>query len=247
MAAVFCASFRRRAMVWRSRDIFTRSSRAATGGGRGPRWQARHGERLRAWPDAAMTSPLVRRPSLPRAGNGSRGRPCFQSPSCAPPATAALRLCTGWHARPLRQPELPLRLGRDAAPAAPSSIAPRRAPTFTVLPAAADDRRQLARSGGRHFHRHLVGFKFDQRLVGLHRIAHLLEPLGDRRLGDRFAEGRNADFFRHLFLSLKLLLSPGLRRGTSCSSLRCLLISPVAVDAEAGRPDIAWPRIRCAR
>src|ERR1700748_1202283 len=34
MAAVFCASFRRRATVWRRRVIFTRSSRSCTG--RGP-------------------------------------------------------------------------------------------------------------------------------------------------------------------------------------------------------------------
>ena len=35
MAAVFCASFRRRAMVWRRRDIRTRSSRAASDGADG--------------------------------------------------------------------------------------------------------------------------------------------------------------------------------------------------------------------
>ena len=37
MAAVFCASFSRRAMVWRSRVIFTRSSRAASSAGDGAR------------------------------------------------------------------------------------------------------------------------------------------------------------------------------------------------------------------
>ena len=37
MAAVFWASFRRRAMAWRSRVIFTRSSRGSSGrGGSGP-------------------------------------------------------------------------------------------------------------------------------------------------------------------------------------------------------------------
>src|SRR5258708_5937511 len=35
IAAVFCTSFRRRAMVWRSRVIFTRSSRAASSAGGG--------------------------------------------------------------------------------------------------------------------------------------------------------------------------------------------------------------------
>ena len=37
IAAVFCASLRRRAMVWRSRVIFTRSSRAASFGTEGAR------------------------------------------------------------------------------------------------------------------------------------------------------------------------------------------------------------------
>ncbi len=37
MAAVFCASFRRRAMVWRSRVMCTRSSRAASSAGDGAR------------------------------------------------------------------------------------------------------------------------------------------------------------------------------------------------------------------
>ena len=37
MAAVFCASLRRRAMVWRSRVILTRSSRAASFGTEGAR------------------------------------------------------------------------------------------------------------------------------------------------------------------------------------------------------------------
>src|ERR1041384_7524027 len=37
IAAVFCTSFSRRAMVWRSRVIFTRSSRAASSAGDGAR------------------------------------------------------------------------------------------------------------------------------------------------------------------------------------------------------------------
>ena len=37
MAAVFCASLSRRAMVWRRRVIFTRSSRAASSAGTGER------------------------------------------------------------------------------------------------------------------------------------------------------------------------------------------------------------------
>src|ERR1043165_6936301 len=41
IAAVFCASLSRRAIVWRSRVIFTRSSRAASSAGGGGR--TRHG------------------------------------------------------------------------------------------------------------------------------------------------------------------------------------------------------------
>ena len=48
IAAVFCASFRRRAMVWRSRVIGTRSSRAASSAGDGARMVRRgNGGRLR--------------------------------------------------------------------------------------------------------------------------------------------------------------------------------------------------------
>src|SRR3954451_17025982 len=43
MAAVFCASFSRRAMVWRSRVIFTRSSRLASSAGERARAPAAEG------------------------------------------------------------------------------------------------------------------------------------------------------------------------------------------------------------
>ena len=71
MAAVFCASFRRRAMVWRSRVIFTRSSRAASSAGEGARTcTAAAGCATgvgcaAARSIAASMSPLVTRPSLP--------------------------------------------------------------------------------------------------------------------------------------------------------------------------------------
>jgi hypothetical protein len=71
IAAVFCASFRRRAMVWRSRVIFTRSSRDASSAGEGARtWMAAAGCETGVGADAARSiaaimSPLVTRPSLP--------------------------------------------------------------------------------------------------------------------------------------------------------------------------------------
>jgi hypothetical protein len=60
------------------------------------------------------------------------------------------------------------------------------------------DRRQHAGRRGRHFERHLLGLELDQRLVFADGLAFALEPLRDRRLGDRFAKRRNADFCGHV-------------------------------------------------
>ena len=73
MAAVFWASFRRRAMAWRRRVIFTRSSRSSSGrGGSGPDGAAAPpagaalNERFAVPASIAFcTSSLTRRPSLP--------------------------------------------------------------------------------------------------------------------------------------------------------------------------------------
>jgi hypothetical protein len=49
--------------------------------------------------------------------------------------------------------------------------------------------RDLAEHAGArriHFQGHLVGLKFDQRLVGFHRFAGFLEPAADRGLADGF-------------------------------------------------------------
>ena len=95
-----------------------------------------------------------------------------------------------------------LDLGRDAAAAAASSE-PSSAPIATVAPGSATI--SASDAGGRrvHFQRHLFGFQFDQRFVGLHRVAALLEPLADGRLGDRFAKGRNANFCAHAIAPLE--------------------------------------------
>ncbi len=66
MAALFWASFSRRAMVWRRRVIFTRSSRScdlARGAERGGGRSAAGGLK-----SACRASPLVMRPSLPLPG-----------------------------------------------------------------------------------------------------------------------------------------------------------------------------------
>ena len=82
MAAVFCASFRRRAMVWRSRVICTRSSRAASSGADG----ARTGTRRQAT-GVGATRPFDRRQHvalgdaavLAGAGDGRRRRSRFSA------------------------------------------------------------------------------------------------------------------------------------------------------------------------
>ena len=55
---------------------------------------------------------------------------------------------------------------------------------------AGPDGDRLEDAGGRrrHFDGHLVGLELDHRFVGLDGLAFLLEPLADRRLGDRLAE-----------------------------------------------------------
>src|SRR5882757_6906966 len=81
MAAVFCTSLSRRAMVWRSRVIFTRSSRAASSAGDGARtctaaagWLIGVGAEA-AFSMAASMSPLVTRPSLPEPGTVEASTP----------------------------------------------------------------------------------------------------------------------------------------------------------------------------
>ena len=228
MAAVFCASLRRRAMVWRSRVIFTRSSRAASSAGDGARtWIAAAGcatgvGAAAARSIAASMSPLVTRPSLPEPGTVAGSMP----------VSAAILRTDG--ARHVAVPRLgrhrPWRHGAAAALGAAdraSSMlligpagrrrsglaAARRA--FRDLAEQRADRDGLAVLGGdlaehaggrrRHLDRHLVGFELDQRLVDRDRIARLLEPLADGRLGHGFAERGHADF-GHCMCSLPLAL-----------------------------------------
>ena len=73
-------------------------------------------------------------------------------------------------------------------------IWPSSAPTATVSPSLAAIVAQHAGGRRRHLDRHLVGFELDQRLVDRDRIARLLEPLADGRLGHELAERRHADF-----------------------------------------------------
>jgi hypothetical protein len=88
--------------------------------------------------------------------------------------------------------------------------------SFVDLPEQCTDRDRFAILGNdlaqragrrrRNFDGDLVGFKLDQRLVDRNRIAGLLEPAADGRLGDGLAERRNADF-SHGFVSSGTLSS----------------------------------------
>ena len=206
MAAVFCASLSRRAMVWRSRVIFTRSSRAASSCGSGARTCTADAGCATgvgcaaARSIAAIMSPLVTRPSLPEPGTVAGSMPL---------SAAILRTdgASGMHRRRrARQASAPSALGsgRRLRRRRRRGLGRRRAGAFLDLAEQRADRDGVAvlgrdggeRAGGgrRHLDRHLVGFELDQRLVDRDRIAGLLEPLADGRLGDGFAEGRDADF-----------------------------------------------------
>jgi len=60
-----------------------------------------------------------------------------------------------------------------------------------------DDLGQLAGDRRGDLDGHLVGLQFAQQLVGRHGVARLLEPGGDGRFRDAFAEGGHTDFDGH--------------------------------------------------
>ena len=257
-------------MVWRSRVIFTRSSRAsssperpahaaaapARGAGRGA-WLGAVGRRAAgarlarragrgtvrracsdlagacrcraAWPIAASTSSFSTWPRLPRP---------LTSPAAMPFSAISLAAAGagGCGAAPLRR-------RRGAAAAARGGCgagAPAWARLWRRRPSArrrafadgADQRADIDRvawlgrdrlehAGGRrrHLDGHLVGFELDHRLVGGDRVAHLLEPLADRRLGDAFAQRRNPDVGCHCAVRLSVcLLREALLRGMAAAA-----------------------------
>ena len=201
MAAVFCASFSRRAMVWRSRVIFTRSSRAASSAGDGARtWIAAAvcgtgvGDAA-ARSIAAIMSPLVTRPSLPEPATPAGSTPVSaailrtEGASGVSPDGAAAG--AGFAARRRDGSGSGLRGSRRAS--AFLDLAEQRADR-DCLAVLHGDVGEHAGGGRRHLDGHLVGLELDQRLVDRDGFAGLLEPLADGRLGDGFAERGNADF-----------------------------------------------------
>ena len=193
MAAVFWVSFRRRAMVWRSRVIFTRSSRGASGRGRrradGRRRRGRGGRRPAS---AASASPLVMRPSLPvpvtRDVELGLGHDPLDRGRQRRARDRRGRAAAGGDGR-----SLGLGLGRSAGAGAgghaADHLAGRHHRTFRR-----DDLGQHAVGGGGDLDGHLVGLDLDQHLVLLHRLARLLPgPAGDRALGHELAHDRRLD------------------------------------------------------
>ena len=155
MAAVFCASFRRRAMVWRSRVMCTRSSRAASSAGDGARicTGAATGVGCAAARSiAAIMSPLVTWPCMPEPSTLDGSTPL---------SAAILRTDGGMRhgttSRQSRQRVWALRaawrraarLWRARQPPAPSVIWPSSAATPTVSPvlAAMSDKTPAAGAG----------------------------------------------------------------------------------------------------
>src|SRR5215472_15051815 len=162
MAAVFCASLRRRAMVWRSRVMRTRSSRAASSGGAGARIcsaaaVAATGVGAAAPRSIAVSmSPLVTRPSLPEPARAAASIPDSAASLRTEGASgasgdfaitgagfgaAAGADCGGGGDADGDAPGVTLGVARGAdfaaPPPAPSLIWPSTAPTATVSPSLA--------------------------------------------------------------------------------------------------------------
>ena len=193
IAAVFCASFSRRAMVWRSRVIRTRSSRAASSarrrGARSCDGGCRCGHRRGC--AAALRWRRARRLWSPAVLAGARNGGGIDSAFCSDLRTdgaggfgrgfgvrrraAAGAGSAAWQR--LRGLAGSVSIGCRRSRAAPSLIAPSRAPTATVSPSLTAISRQHAGCRRGTSMRDLVGFEFDQRLVDCDGIARLLEPL----------------------------------------------------------------------
>ena len=198
MAAVFCASLRRRAMVWRSLVIRTRSSRAASDGGEA--WRGAGGVGAGAGraaagaagaDEAAMTSPFSTWPRLPEPSTPARSMP----------RSAAILAADGAGGMevgpdPAAGAAAPLEVA--AAAGAGGGRAGRR--DLAQHGAGGDGGAGLDADGGEHarrrgvdLERDLVGLELAEGLVGLHGVAGLLEPLGHGGLADRLAQCRHLD------------------------------------------------------
>ena len=76
---------------------------------------------------------------------------------------------------------------------------PDQRPDIDRIARVGSDRFEHTGRRGRHLDGHLVGLELHHRLIGGDGIAHLLEPLADRRLGDALAQRGHPDVSRHQF------------------------------------------------
>ena len=141
MAAVFCASLSRRAMVCRRRVIFTRSSRAASSAATGERGMetgsctgAAAGTGLAS---ARSTSSFMIRPSRPVPSTWSGERPRSAMSLLAEGAFSTSRFTAGAGAASAAAAPAAATGAAAAAPAAPPAMRPSLPPAFTVAPASA--------------------------------------------------------------------------------------------------------------
>jgi hypothetical protein len=240
MAAVFCASLRRRAIVWRSASC-ARALRAerprsddGTRGATGAAAAAGQRRRRRGpWPASPSTSPFSTWPSLAGAGD-LVGRQVVLPASWQPPVPAAwLRATAAAPAAECGQRELPWarRIRRGAAPLRqPPAPSPRWRP--------AARRRRRSRLACRRARGSTPAAGAGTSTVTLSVSSStsgssaftaspaLLEPLADGRFGDGFTEVRDTDFgsLCHLFFTSR----QARLRGTPGAALLCLDIRPVA-------------------
>jgi hypothetical protein len=184
IAAVFCASFNRRAMVWRSRVIFTRSSRPASSAGTGARGAgagAGSGGRAAGAGDAARsataraTSSFITRPSRPVPVTRSRVSPASAIAFLAAgPSSGSRGAPPPWRATsPGFASAGVSRVATSPARAEEPPAATRQHASGLHRAAFVDQYlRQPARSRGRHLDRDLVGFQLAQHFVARDRVTH---------------------------------------------------------------------------
>ena len=203
-------------MVWRSRVIRTRSSRAASSAGDGARTctaAAGCGTGIgvmAARSMAASMSPLVTRPSLPVPATAAGSIAGFAGDAAH--RRRQRRVGSSRFGRRRRGDGRQRRLAAVATAGAAfgswrlcgrsrrrRGAAARRDGAEQCadrdgVAVLGGDFRQHAGGRRRHFDRHLVGFEFDQRLVDGDRVAWLLEPLADGRFGHGLAQRGYLDF-----------------------------------------------------
>ncbi len=250
MAAVFCASFRRRAIVWRRRDIGTRSSRAAWSGGDGARTEIGAGDGtsvgLVTGCAAATASALVIRPSLPvpatTAGLTPRSVMIFCAagdvPSGALAADLGLASSTSLAVAALRSGFVAAAgaafAGAGLAPAPFASIVASTAPTLTTAPflTLISERTPAAGAGTSS-----VTLSVSSSTSGssaatvsptfLNHEPTVASVTDSPRVGTRISVAMDDSLFRY---------SAKASSRKACSWATCFAMRPVAVAAAAARP-----------